>query len=77
MELDARDVVARANYQEVKEGRGTEAGGVFLDISHRDADFIRERLPKIVRQFKEQGVDITAEPMEVAPTAHYAMGGIK
>ena len=77
MELDARDVVARANYQEVKEGRGTEAGGVLLDISHRDADFIRERLPKIVRQFREQGVDITAEAMEVAPTAHYAMGGIK
>lgn len=77
MELDARDVVARANYQEIQAGRGTEDGGVFLDISHRDAGFIRERLPKIYGQFKEHGVDITQQPMEVAPTAHYVMGGVK
>jgi succinate dehydrogenase / fumarate reductase, flavoprotein subunit len=76
MELDARDVVARAIYREIREGRGTPDGGVLLDISHRDAAFIRERLPKIARQFREQGIDITREPMEVAPTAHYAMGGV-
>lgn len=77
MELDARDVVARANWQEIHEGRGTEDGGVLLDISHKDEEFIKERLPKMHRQFKEHGVDITEEPMEVAPTAHYSMGGVK
>ena len=76
MELDARDVVARANYNEIQSGRGTENGAVWLDISHRDADFIRERLPRMVEEFAAHGVDITQEPMEVAPTAHYAMGGI-
>jgi succinate dehydrogenase / fumarate reductase flavoprotein subunit len=77
MELDARDVVARANEQEIREGRGTDADAVLLDISHRDADYIRERLPRMVEEFAEHGVDITKEPMEVAPTAHYAMGGIE
>jgi succinate dehydrogenase / fumarate reductase, flavoprotein subunit len=77
MELDARDVVARAIYREIREGRGTKEGAVRLDISHRDADFIHERLPKIQAQFREHGVDITREPMEVAPTAHYAMGGVR
>jgi succinate dehydrogenase / fumarate reductase, flavoprotein subunit len=77
MELDARDVVARAIYQEIQEGRGTEDGGVWLDISHKGADFIRERLPKLVAQFSEQGIDFTKEAVEVAPTAHYAMGGLR
>jgi len=77
MELDARDVVARAIYREIREGRATTQGAVRLDISHRDADFIHERLPKIQAQFLEQGVDITREPMDVAPTAHYAMGGVR
>jgi succinate dehydrogenase / fumarate reductase flavoprotein subunit len=77
MELDARDIVARANDQEIREGRGTENDAVLLDISHRDADYIRDRLPRMVEEFAEQGVDITKEPMEVAPTAHYAMGGIE
>jgi succinate dehydrogenase / fumarate reductase flavoprotein subunit len=77
MELDARDVVARANEQEIREGRGTENDAVLLDISHRDDAYIRERLPRMVEEFAEHGVDITAEPMEVAPTAHYAMGGIE
>jgi succinate dehydrogenase / fumarate reductase, flavoprotein subunit len=76
MELDARDVVARAIYHEIHEGRGTSDGAVLLDISHRDAAYIQERLPKIAGQFLEHGVDITAAPMEVAPTAHYSMGGI-
>ncbi len=76
LELDARDVVARANYAEIQAGRGTQDGAVLLDVSHREADYVRNRLPKIHAQFEKQGVDITKEPMEVAPTAHYAMGGV-
>ncbi|WP_135854140.1 L-aspartate oxidase [Halorussus salinus] len=76
MELDARDVVARAIAREVREGRGTENGGVYLDISHRDADYVRERLPKMVERFASLGVDITEEAVEIAPTAHYTMGGV-
>ncbi|HSK86302.1 MAG TPA: FAD-dependent oxidoreductase [Rubrobacter sp.] len=76
LELDARDVVARANYAEIQAGRGTENGAVLLDISHKDPDHVKERLPGMHAQFKEHGVDITREPMEVAPTAHYAMGGV-
>jgi succinate dehydrogenase / fumarate reductase flavoprotein subunit len=77
MELDARDVVARANYREIREGRGTPDGAVLLDISHRDPDYIKDRLPNMYEQFVEQGVDITEEPMKVSPTAHYGMGGIE
>ena len=76
MELDARDVVARAIAREVAEGRGTENGGVSLDISHRDADFIRERLPRMYERFADLGVDMAEEPVEVAPTSHYGMGGV-
>jgi succinate dehydrogenase / fumarate reductase flavoprotein subunit len=77
MELDARDVVARANYREIQEGRGTPDGAVLLDISHRDSEYVRERLPNMYEQFMEQGVDITKDPMKVSPTAHYGMGGIE
>ncbi len=76
MELAARDVVARAIWQELRAGRGTEGGGVLLDISHQDPDMVRERLPSIHGRFLDQGIDITSEPMEVAPTAHYPMGGV-
>lgn len=77
-ELDARDVVARANYKEITEGRGTEHGGVYLDITHKGSDFIKHKLPAMYQQFKEfAGVDITKEKMEVAPTVHYMMGGIE
>jgi len=76
MELDARDVVARAIAQEVAEGRGTDNGGVYLDISHKSESFIRERLPRMYARFDELGVDMAAEPIEVAPTAHYGMGGV-
>ncbi|MEZ3165348.1 FAD-dependent oxidoreductase [Halorubrum sp. RMP-47] len=76
MELDARDVVARAIAREVAEGRGTENGGVFLDISHRDAEFIEERLPRMYERFDDLGVDMAEEPVEVAPTSHYGMGGV-
>ena len=76
MELDARDIVARAIAEEIREGRGTENGGVYLDISHRDRSFIRERLPRMYERFAELGVDMAEEPVEVAPTAHYGMGGV-
>ncbi len=76
MELDARDVVARSIAREVAEGRGTENGGVYLDISHRDAEFIEERLPRMYERFDDLGVDMAEEPVEVAPTSHYGMGGV-
>jgi succinate dehydrogenase / fumarate reductase flavoprotein subunit len=76
MELDARDVVARAIAREAAEGRGTEHGGVYLDISHRDRAFIEERLPRMYERFQELGVDMATDPVEVAPTAHYGMGGV-
>jgi succinate dehydrogenase / fumarate reductase flavoprotein subunit len=78
-ELLPRDEVARAINSEVKAGRGTEAGGVLLDIaSRRSAEEIRRRLPSMYHQFKELAdVDITAVPMEVGPTCHYVMGGVE
>jgi succinate dehydrogenase / fumarate reductase flavoprotein subunit len=78
-ELLPRDEVARAINSEVKAGRGTEHGGVYLDIaSRRSAEYIRNRLPSMHHQFKELAdVDITAAPMEVGPTCHYIMGGIE
>jgi succinate dehydrogenase / fumarate reductase, flavoprotein subunit len=78
MELSSRDVVARAINAEVGAGRGSPHGGVFLDITHRKPDYIKRKLPSMHEQFlKLAKVDITKEPMEVAPTIHYIMGGIK
>jgi succinate dehydrogenase / fumarate reductase flavoprotein subunit len=78
-ELLPRDEVARAINSEVKAGRGTPHGGVYLDIaSRRSAEYIRKRLPSMYHQFKELAeVDITAEAMEVGPTCHYVMGGVE
>ncbi len=78
-DLLPRDEVARAINAEVKAGRGSPHGGVFLDIaSRRSAEYIRRRLPSMYTQFKElAGVDITATPMEVGPTCHYMMGGVR
>ena len=77
-DLSSRDVVARSIYREVQEGRGSEHGGAYLDISHRPADFVRQKLPSMYEQFLTLAdVDITKQPMEVAPTVHYAMGGIR
>ncbi len=77
MELSTRDKVAIANYVEIEKGNGTKNGGVYLDISHLDKNQIVEKLPAIYRKFIEyQMIDISKEPMEVAPTAHYSMGGI-
>jgi succinate dehydrogenase / fumarate reductase flavoprotein subunit len=78
MELSTRDVVARSIYTEVREGRGTEHGGAYLDISHKPADYVKKKLPSMYHQFKELAdVDITKGPMEVGPTCHYMMGGIR
>ena len=77
MELSTRDRVALANYTEIAEGRGGPHGGVFLDITHAGKDLIIAKLPRMYRQFIElQMLDISRERMEVAPTAHYSMGGI-
>jgi len=78
-ELLPRDEVARAINSEVKAGRGTEHGGVWLDIaSRRSPEYIRKRLPSMYHQFKELAdVDITKEPMEIGPTCHYVMGGVE
>ncbi len=78
-ELLPRDEVARAINSEIKAGRGTPHGGIYLDIaSRRTPEFIRKRLPSMYHQFKELAdVDITAEPMEIGPTCHYVMGGVE
>jgi succinate dehydrogenase / fumarate reductase flavoprotein subunit len=78
MELSTRDQVARAIYTEVKEGRGSEHGGVYLDVSHLNAESVKKKLPSMYHQFKELAdVDITKGPMEVGPTTHYMMGGLR
>jgi len=77
MELGPRDVVARANYNEILEGRGTEHGGVWLDVTHLSKENILDRLPTMYQQFKDiNGIDISKDKMEVGPTAHYSMGGV-
>jgi len=76
MELAGRDVVARSIATEILEGRGTPQGGVYLDVSHLPANLIEERLPSMLKQFLDVGVDIRKEPMQVAPTAHHFMGGV-
>ncbi len=77
-ELSTRDNVARAIYTEVKQGRGSPHGGVYLDISYLPPEHVRRKLPSMYEQFKELAdVDITKGPMEVGPTTHYVMGGIR
>lgn len=77
MELSTRDRVALACYTEIKEGRGTANGGVLLDVSHLPRETIMRRLPRVYQILLElQLLDITTTPMEVAPTAHYSMGGV-
>jgi len=77
MELSTRDVVSRAIATEIAQGRGTERGGVYLDVTHLPAEQIETRLPVMLEQFLTYGVDIRTEPMEVAPTAHHIMGGLR
>ena len=74
-ELATRDVVARAIYNEIREGRGTANGGVYLDVTHLPNEIIEEKLETMLLQFMDVGVDIREEAMEVAPTAHHFMGG--
>jgi succinate dehydrogenase / fumarate reductase flavoprotein subunit len=77
MELSTRDRVALAAYTEIREGRGTANGGVWLDISHLPRDTIMRRLPRVYQSLLElQMLDVTTTPIEVAPTAHYSMGGV-
>ncbi|GAQ51378.1 L-aspartate oxidase [Streptomyces acidiscabies] len=77
MELSTRDRVALASYTEIKEGRGTPKGGVWLDVSHLPRQTVMERLPRVYQTLLElQMLDITRDPIEVAPTAHYSMGGV-
>jgi succinate dehydrogenase / fumarate reductase, flavoprotein subunit len=77
-ELSTRDNVSRAIYTEVKEGRGSPHGGVFLDISYLPAERVIRKLPSMYHQFVELAdVDITKQPMEVGPTTHYIMGGVR
>ncbi|HJJ42525.1 MAG TPA: fumarate reductase subunit A [Methanocorpusculum sp.] len=77
MELSTRDVVARAIITEIREGRGTPSGGVYLDVTGLPAEQIETRLPVMLEQFLKSGIDIRKEPMEIAPTAHHFMGGVK
>ncbi|MCI3156091.1 MULTISPECIES: L-aspartate oxidase [Streptomyces] len=77
MELSTRDRVALASYTEIKEGRGTEKGGVWLDVSHLPRQTVMDRLPRVYQTLLDlQMLDITRDPIEVAPTAHYSMGGV-
>jgi fumarate reductase (CoM/CoB) subunit A len=77
MELSTRDVVARAIATEIRNGRGTANGGVYLDVTHLSREQIETRLPVMLEQFQKFGVDIRTTPMEVAPTAHHIMGGLR
>jgi fumarate reductase (CoM/CoB) subunit A len=76
-ELATRDVVARAIYQEIIEGRGTPRGGVYLDVTHLSRKIIEDKLETMLLQFLDVDLDIREEPMEVAPTAHHFMGGTR
>ncbi|HOH80061.1 MAG TPA: FAD-binding protein, partial [Methanoregulaceae archaeon] len=77
MELSTRDVVARAIATEILEGKGTKNGGVYLDVTHLPRSQIESRLPVMLEQFLKFGIDIRDVPMEVAPTAHHIMGGLR
>src|SRR5262249_55627201 len=77
-ELLPRDITSRAIYREVQAGNGTEHGGVYLDISHRDPELVKRKLPSMYEQFHALGdVDITKQAMEVGPTIQYTMGGVR
>jgi succinate dehydrogenase / fumarate reductase flavoprotein subunit/fumarate reductase flavoprotein subunit len=77
MERATRDVVARASYLEIMEGRGTPAGGVLLDASHLGAEFVLENFPGMARRCAEVGYDLARRPVDVIPTAHFHMGGVR
>ena len=76
MERSTRDLVSRSEYMEIMAGRGTPAGGVYIDASHLGADFVAKNFPGMVRRCAEVGYDLTRRPVEVTPTAHFHMGGV-
>ncbi len=77
-ELSSRDVVARSIYKEVQAGSGTPHGGAYLDVRHLGADYVKRKLPSMYEQFHAlASIDITSQPMEVGPTIHYTMGGVR
>jgi len=77
MELSTRALIAKSIFTEITEGRGTEYGAVYLDISHRSKEYLLDRLPAIYKKCLSVGIDMSTGPIEIAPTAHYSMGGIK
>lgn len=77
MERSTRDRVARAGYMEIMAGRGTDNGGVYLDASHLGAKFVEEKFPGMVERMKDIGKDLAREKVEITPTAHYQMGGVR
>ncbi len=77
MERSTRDIVSRAGYMEIMAGRGTPHGGVLLDVSHLGAEFVLRNFPGMVERCLDVGVDIRREPVEVSPTAHFHMGGVR
>lgn len=77
LERSTRDMVARAGYLEIMAGRGTPAGGVLLDMSHLGAEFVEQKFPGMVERVRDIGKDLAREPVEVSPTAHFMMGGVK
>ena len=77
LERSTRDVVARSSYLEIMEGRASPGGGVFIDVSHLGADFVERTFPGMVKRCRDVGLDLAREPVEVTPTAHFQMGGVK
>ncbi|GIX48936.1 MAG: fumarate reductase [Candidatus Tectimicrobiota bacterium] len=77
LERSTRDIVARSAYLEIMAGRGTPHGGVYLDVSHLGAAFVEQHFPGMVARCRDMGFDLAREPVEVSPTAHYLMGGVK
>src|SRR5712692_7182573 len=76
MERATRDVISRSSYMEIAAGRGSPHGGVFIDVSHLDHDFVRRTFPGMVERCRDYGFDLVHERVEVSPSAHYQMGGL-
>ncbi len=77
MERSTRDIVSRSSYMEIMAGRGTPHGGVFIDVSHLGAAFVEQNFPGMVERCRDVGFDLARAPIEVSPTAHYLMGGVR
>jgi succinate dehydrogenase / fumarate reductase flavoprotein subunit/fumarate reductase flavoprotein subunit len=77
MERSTRDIVARSSYLEIQAGRGSPNNGVFIDVSHLGAEFVETNFPGMVKRCRDMGFDLTRKPVEVSPTAHFIMGGVR